>query len=425
MRPPCMRPPYSRAATATLALCVALSGCGKSLSSSRATPHGSIPLSEARYGGAASIDTTNTTRLGGANPTMDAAAVAVAAYPGLTRATQPAAVVLVDDGNWPGALAASVLAGAPLHAPLLYSEGSRLPEASSLALHTMGPTGAGGAGAPARSSLGGAQVIEIGSTAAPSGYVNRQLLGSDPAALAVKIEHLANVLRARPPRQLIVTAASGPPAMTMPAAGLAAQTGAPILFVDHGSIPPATAAELGRLGHTSIYIVGPSAVVSETVARELTRYGAVTRIAGNTPTSNAIAVGRFSDGTFGWGVVEPGHGLVFANSSRALDGPAAAPLSASGGYGPLLVLEQEEGLSGELRGYLSDLQPGSPPSGPVHGVYNHGWLIGGENAISARTQAQLDSLLEISSRPTSEPSLSSPTTPGEPAPSEPTTTPLP
>ncbi|HEY5195149.1 MAG TPA: cell wall-binding repeat-containing protein [Solirubrobacteraceae bacterium] len=405
-----MRVSYLRAAILALGLCGALTGCGKSFSA-RTTPRGSVPASVPSRGGAVSIDTTNTTRLGGATPIIDAAAVAIAAYPGLTPATRPRAAVLVDDGDWPGALAASVLTGAPLHAPLLYSEGATLPEASNLALRAMGPRGTGALGAKTSDTANRTQVIGIGQTATPPGYVTRLLTGNEPAALAVTIERLSSTLRGHAPHQVIVTAANGPPAMTMPAAGLSAQTGAPILFVSRASIPRATAAELTRLGRTAIYIVGPSAVVSKAVARELMRFGSVTRIAGATPASNAIAVARFSDGSFGWGVVEPGHGLVFANSSRPLDAPAAAPLSASGDYGPLLLLEGPDELSGELSSYLSDLQPGSPPSGPVHGVYNHGWLIGDEDAISARTQAQLDSVLGISSRPAVEPTVASPTTP--------------
>jgi hypothetical protein len=254
-------------------------------------------------------------------------------------------------------------------------------------------------------------VIGIGKTAVPSGYVTRLLTGSEPAALAVRVERLSSALRGHAPHKLIVTAVNGPAAMTMPAAGLSAQTGVPILFVRSASIPPATITELRRLGRTSIYVVGPSTVVSEAVVRGLMHFGSVTRIAGNTPASNAIAVARFSDGSFGWGVVEPGHGLVFANSSRPLDAPAAAPLSASGNYGPLLLLERPDGLSSELSSYLSDLQPGSPSSGPVHGVYNRGWLIGDEDAISARTQAQLDSALAITSKPAIEPAATSSTTP--------------
>ena len=61
--------------------------------------------------------------------------------------------------------------------------------------------------------------------------------------------------------------------------------------------------------------MGPRTVVSERVVRELRHFGPVTRIDGPTPAANAIAVARFSNGSFGWGVLEPGHGLVFANSS--------------------------------------------------------------------------------------------------------------
>jgi hypothetical protein len=411
-----MRAPLPRLATAAIIVCGALAGCGKTLP--RATPEpGSGSAAVVVTGGAASVSTANTTRLGGSNPTTDAAAIAVTVYPGLTPATRPQTVVLVDRGNWPAALAASVLAGAPLHAPLLYSDGTTLPEVSSRALREMAPMGTSSLG-PAAAGEPAAQVIQVGATATPSGYATRSLTGEDPAALAVEIERLWSVLHRHNPRRLIVTAADGPPAMTMPVAGLSAQTGTPILYADRAAIPRATSAELARLGRVSIYVVGPSTVIGERVRRQLERFGTVTRISGATPATNAIAVARFSDGSFGWGVVEPGHGFVFANAARALDGPAAAPLSATGDYGPLLLLEGPSQLGSALDGYLSDLQPGSPPSGPVHGVYNHGWLIGDESAISAVTQAQLDTVLGIiSSRPSVEPEVALPTTTSsEPAP---------
>ena len=383
-------------------LCAALGGCGKTLSP-RAAERGAGPVAAVGAQGAGGLSTKNTTRLGGSESAVDAAAVAVAVYPGLTPATRPQAVVLVDESDWAGALAASTLAGRPLHAPLLYGDRGALGQAGTQALLTMRPTGA-----PA---LGGVQVIVIGGRTAPSGYRASSLTRNDPATLAVAVEQLASALRKRAPRALIVTAADTPPAMTMPAAGLAAQTGAPILLVYRSGIPGATSAELKRLGKTSIYVVGPSSVVSERVASELGRYGAVTRIAGSDPASNAIAVARFTDGSFGWGVIEPGHGLVFANASRPLDGPAAAPLSAAGDYGPLLLLESPDRLPATLSAYLSDLQPGSPSSGPVHGVYNHGWLIGDESAISAQAQAELDTRLEISPRASVEPPIASATSP--------------
>jgi hypothetical protein len=409
---------HLRAATLVLLSCTALAGCGKALSP-RATEHAATTVQALSAHAAIGASTTNTTRLGGATPVIDAAAVAVAAYPGLTPATRPALVVMVDDNDWPAALASSVLAGTPLRAPLLYSEGSTLPQPTGMALQAMQPTGTDALGPSPSGPAGHAQVLDVGSAPAPAGYVTRSLAAAEPAALAVAIERLSSLLDSHSPHDLIVTAANGPPAMTMPAAGLSAQTGAPILFVQRSRIPHATAAELARLAGASIYVVGPRTVVSERVVRELRHFGPVTRIDGPTPTTNAIAVARFGNGSFGWGVLEPGHGLVFANSSRPLDAPAAAPLSARGDYGPLLLLEGSEALSSKLSGYLSDLQPGSPASGPVHGVYNRGWLIGDETAISATTQARLDTLLEISSRAAPETSFSSPTTPSdEPTPSE-------
>jgi hypothetical protein len=373
-------------------------GCGKGLNA-QAPGGGKGPVAAVSENGAGGLSTKNTTRLGGTTSVVDAAAVGVAVYPGLTPTTRPQAVVIVDKGNWQAALAASTLAGRPLHAPLLFSERGVLPEATTKALGVMHPTGAG--------ALEGAQVVGVGPTTVPAGYVARAVTAGSSAALAVAVERLASSLRKRMPHEVIVTASDGAPAMTTPAAGLAAQAGAPILFVRRSSVPKATAAELERLGRPAIYVVGPSSVVSEPAMRELEGLGKVTRIEGPDPSSNAVAVARFSDGVFGWGVVEPGHGLVFANAGRPLDGPAAAPLAATGDYAPLLLLEGPARLGQALGSYLSDLQPGTPPSGPVHGVYNHGWVMGDERAITATTQARIDAILEISPKEASEPTPAS------------------
>jgi hypothetical protein len=374
-------------------------GCGKGLRTQPPIGGGRGPVAAVSENGAGGLSTKNTTRLGGATSVVDAAAVALAVYPGLTPATRPQAVLLVDQSNWQAALAASTLAGRPLHAPLLFSEGGSLPEATVKALGVIHPTGV--------SALEGAKVVGVGQTTVPAGYVSRSVTGGDSAALAVTVEQLASSLRKRTPHEVIVTASDGAPAMTTPAAGLAAQTGAPILFVRKSRVPKATAAELERLGRPSLYVVGPSSVVGEPAMRELEGLGKVIRIEGSNPSSNAVAVARFSDGGFGWGVVEPGHGLVFANPDRPLDGPAAAPLAATGDYAPLLLLEGPARLGSALGTYLTDLQPGTPPAGPVHGVYNHGWVMGDERAITATTQARIDATLQISPKEASEPTPAS------------------
>ena len=292
--------------------------------------------------GVVSVATKNTTRLGGADPATDAAAVARAVYPGLTAATRPQAVVLVDEHDWPAALAASALASAPLGAPLLYADGDTLPDATVQALRAMRPLGA--------AALGGAQVIRIGTSAAvPDGYRTRELApASDPASAAAAVGRLLAVARGRAPREVILLSADAPRAVQMPAAGLSAESGAPILMLTNATIPAATAAALGSLRRPTIYVIGASFVAARTLA-ELARYGRVVHVAGSSanlpgasgssapgsggessdPVENAISVSRFADGSFGWGIHEAGHGLVFANASRPLDAPAAAPLSAT------------------------------------------------------------------------------------------------
>lgn len=398
----------ARPGTLLAVLCGALllAGCGKGARSAT-TPSRESPNKVAPVGakGAASLTTRNTTRLGGSNVAADGASVARTVYPALTPTTRPAIVLLVDERNWPAALAASVLAGPPLSAPVLFSDGSVLPEVSRETLEALAPLGA--------PSLGGVQVLQIARPAPlPKGYLTRTLAGVQPADLAASVAELLRASGAPAAHEVIVVPAGATPALAMPAAGLAAESGAPILFVTQAGVPAATARVLKELGRPAIYAIDSPQIGATTVAA-LRRFGQVTDIGageGTGAAANAIAVARFTDNQFGWGVKEPGHGLIFANASRPLDAAAAAPLSATGDYGPLLLLEGAAQIPTPLASYLGNIQPAYTAAfnfRPVRGVYNHGWLIGDEHAISAVTQAELDSLLEISPRKaSSEPSVS-------------------
>jgi hypothetical protein len=389
-------------ALAALAALAGLAGCGKEALQQPSAGGLAHKLAPVAPQGAVSVATRNTTRLGGADVADDAAAVARTVYPGLTAATRPLAVVLVDVRDWSGALAASVLASAPAGAPILFSEGATLPAVSRQTLEAMHPLGA--------PTLGGAQVIEIGTAAAlPHGYIAQRLPAGTPAATAAAIERLALTLDgSSAPTQAIVLPEAADPALAMPAAGLAAESGAPILYVAPGQpLAAPTAAALAGLHRPSIYAIDAAAIGRHTID-ELRHLGTVKTIttdgAGASvelAAQNAIAIARFTDGTFGWGIKEPGHGLVFANVARPLDAPAAALLSATGDYGPLLLLTTATQVPPALVKYLSDIQPAysDPQFPPVRGAYNHGWLIGGEGAISGVIQAEVDSVLEIRPQP--------------------------
>jgi hypothetical protein len=401
-----LRPPRTLLGLACCALLLA--GCGKGGSTSPASGGPVSRLAPVAAQGAVSLATRNTTRLGGADAATDAAAVARAVYPGLTAASRPQAIVLVDRNDWHAALAASSLAGAPLGAPLLFSDGNSLPAVTRETLQALAPLGAG--------ALGGIQVLRIGTAAPlPKPYLTRTLPPAQAVVTAAAIEGLAQTATARAPRQVIVVPDNAPRALAMPAAGLSAESGAPILFVSPARVPAPTASVLLALKRPSIYVLD-AAALGRPALSELSRLGAVTELPSGSPgeptsaSSNAIAIARFTDPQFGWGVKEPGHGLVFANQARPLDAPAAALLSATGDYGPLLLVESAAAIPPPLNAYLADIQPAYTPAfqfRPVRGVYNHGWLIGDEHAISAVTQADIDSLLEISPRKqSSEPAVS-------------------
>jgi hypothetical protein len=313
--------------------------------------------------------------------------------------------VLVDEHDWPSALAASALASAPLGAPILYADGDSLPDATVRALHAMHPIGA--------TALGGAQVVRISTSAAlPDGLRARSIArGVEPAVTAAAVQKLLATVRGGSPHQAIVVASDAPPALQMPAAALSAESGAPILLVRRNGVPAATSAALRALHRPAIYVVAPT-TLGKAAYSALARLGSVTHVTGTAgggeatsadesadPVENAISVSRFSHGSFGWGIHEAGHGLVFANVSRPLDAPAAAPLAAHGDYGPLLLLANSASVPGALTRYLSNIEPGYTAAvPPVREVYNHGWLIGDERAISALAQAELDTVLEIAPR---------------------------
>jgi hypothetical protein len=339
------------------------------------------------------IATKNTTRVAGADPIANAAGAARAVFPSTSADTRPNAVALIDARDWRAGIAGAVLASTPMRAAILLSDGLKLPAASQDALKALQPTGA--------KSPGGVQLVRVGDVARPPGLRTTQIAGADPFALARAIDAFQTSARGSPSSRVVVVSADEP-AYAMPAAAWAAKAGDSVLFVRRDSVPAETQAAIKSHDQPHIYVLGPPSAVSESTLNELKRLGTVKRIGSEDPIDNAIDFARYSDPSFGWGVVDPGHGLVFARTDRPLDAAAAAPLSVSGSYGPLLVLTSATSLDAGLSQYLLDIQPGYTRD-PVRGVYNHGWLIGDDRAISVATQARIDSLLEIKKAQTTSP----------------------
>ncbi|HSR95393.1 MAG TPA: cell wall-binding repeat-containing protein [Solirubrobacterales bacterium] len=369
-------------------------GSGGGSSSSSPAPASEAPraAAEAPSGqtpeelGYPAFATANTTRVGGSDSASNAAGVALATYPSTDPSQQPDAVTLVDADDWRTAIAASVLMAAPIRAPILVSEADGVPEPTAEALDALDPQGS--------KATKGAQAFAVGAASAPSDLQTRRIGSAGGTDGAAAIAKLRDELLGGAPQHIVVAPAAQA-AFAMPAAAWAARSGDPVLFADRDELPAPTAAALKRHPHTPVYVLGPSSAISSDVVRQIGKISdRVRRVSGEDPVANAIALARYRDGDFGWNVNDPGHGFVVAGAGDPLDAAAAAPLSASGTWGPLLLTDSADTLPAALRGYLLDVKPGYTTD-PTRAFYNHVWVIGDQEAISVNEQAEIDELAEL------------------------------
>ena len=268
-------------------------------------------------------------------------------------------------------MSAAQLMGAPLRAPLLLAQGDVLPEASKQALGRLIPTGARRAG--------GAQVIRIGSKPDLAGFKGTDVEGADYAALAQAIDRFQIAAAGRPSRDVVVAPAEQP-GFAMPAAGWAAKSGDPVLWVTRDAIPAATRAAITAHKRPRIHVLGPESAISNRVLRQLDELGSARRVGGADPVANAIAFARYPERLERRRSGPRARVRQRAAAARRRRGGGAV---GSGTYGPLLLVAAPAALPAPVEDYLLDIRPGYRTD-PVRGVYNHGWLIGDDGGDLAR-----------------------------------------
>ena len=376
-----------------LFLLIALVGPGCSTSDDEASPpqlgvQGDDEQAAEKLG-FPSTATRNTVRVGGGDPASDAAGVAGALYPATGDSDRPTAVVLVDQDDWVTGIAAAVLSGRPIGAPILLTDGKDLPPVTDDVLKRLNPKG---------SDLSrDAQVIRVGEdTARPEGYKTALIEGDTPFEAAAAIDRFFSAARARPSNDVVLYSAERGE-FAMPAAAWAARSGDAVLPVRKNGIPAPIVKALREHERPNVFVLGPESVISQKVLDQLKKRKlarAVNRIDGATAVENAIAFTRYEKGDFGWGVVVPGYNFTVASSTRPSDAAAAAALGTRGVFAPLLLSDEAEQLPSKLEEYLLSVQPGYEDN-PGQAVYNRAWVLGDDEAISVRQQAQIDQLTEL------------------------------
>ena len=336
-----------------------------------------------------STATRNTVRVGGSDAAADAAGVASALYPATGDADRPTAVVLVDEDDWATGIAASVLSGRPIGAPILLTDGSDLSSVTQDVLDRLNPKG---------SDLSrDAQVIRVGAgTARPEGFKTALIEGDNPYEAAAAIDRFFSAARAKPSNDVVLYSAEQG-GFAMPAAAWAARAGDAVLPVRKNRVPAPIVKALREHERPNVFVLGPESVIDQPVLEQLKKQKlarAVNRIEAPNAVENAIAFARYEKGDFGWGVVVPGYNFTIASTTRPSDAAAAAALGTRGVFAPLLLSDDPAELPPKLQEYLLSVQPGYEDN-PGQAVYNRAWIIGDDKALSVPQQAEIDQLTEL------------------------------
>lgn len=294
-------------------------------------------------------------RLAGGDRFETSARISASAFPG-----GAATVVIATGRNFPDALAGAALA-ARLGAPVLLVDTDAVPSPVLTELGRLHP----------------GTIVILGGTAAITASVETTLSAYGTVVRIAGAERYATAAAISaygfPDGADTVFVATGNDFVdALGGAPVAARSGAPILLVAPDSLPPATAAEIIRLGAETIVLLGGTSAVSQTVADELAGLGTVIRIAGadRYGTAAAISAYGFPDGAPG---VYVAVGTAYPD---ALSGAAAAAHRSM----PLLVAAPAS-VPGVVNDEILRLGPGEIT------------VLGGVSALSLTVQGRLSNLL--------------------------------
>ncbi|CAM4216064.1 MULTISPECIES: cell wall-binding repeat-containing protein [Bacillus cereus group] len=338
------------------------------------------------------ISLKNVTRLNTNDPLQMAVLTSQTIWPATHKENQPGAVILVPVKDWQLGIASADLIHHPNNGPILFIEKEKVPEMTLKEIKRLNPLG----------TKDGTQIMVMGDVDASileqlKEYKVKQIKETDPATFAKDVDkEYADITGSYPNSVIIGSSEEEGRLYTTPAVNWISHMPEPLLYIEKNKVPEATIEALKtRKDKANIYVLGPEKIISKEVEKELSKYGKVTRISGETPVENSIAFAKFKDEKtkFGWGFTKPGHGVSFVSSKTPDLAVAGAPFSHMGKHAPVILLEEGK-ASQPVYDFLATIQPKFKDD-PTLGPYNHGFLLGNTENISFETQGILDERLEI------------------------------
>lgn len=347
--------------------------------------------------------TKNTTRIFADDIYQNASVLTQIAYPSSFVADRPNAIILVrEDKREDGLLAASVT-HYPINAPILYVNKDSIPEATWKEMERLDPRGVF-VDDNVKVILIGDIGKEVKNKIKSKGWGFRHIEGDNPFTLSKNIDDYMAAIHGDH-RDSLIIASIDAAEYAYPAVSWNAHMGDGLFFVEKDSIPQEVKDALNaRYGKAYIYIMSDQDSISDKVMKELSTYGHVQVIPNNKDIyGNSAGFAGYKDfgknfgwwiskrnRDFGWGIAEAGHNFIFINPSDWHLVVSASVLSHKGKHGPMLLV-QGDYIPESVRNYLQTVKPSK--TAPQEQLYNHGWIIGGENLISAKLQAEIDMLL--------------------------------
>ncbi|WP_035291807.1 MULTISPECIES: cell wall-binding repeat-containing protein [Clostridiaceae] len=350
--------------------------------------------------------TSNTVRIQGKTLYGTTVAITQVAYPSSFKYNRPNAVILVRDDKMKDAMLAARISHEPINAPILYTKKEHVPEETLKEIDRLKPEGI--------FLDGNTKIIVIGNVDASvlKTLDNRKLKyrhinGDNVFALSLNIDNYLAALNGDHRDAVIITSIENPQ-YALPQAAWSSHSGDGFFFIQKDKIPKEVEKALkNRHGKAYIYILGGQELILNSTEKQLSKYGHVQRIPlGNDVYSTSVGFASYKDlgknfawwigkrpRDFGWGISEPGHNFIFVNPKQWQIAVTSTVLSHKGKHAPILLVQENE-IPDVVKNYLQVIKPAY--NSPQEHVYNSGWIIGSEDAISNLTQTKIDELLEIS-----------------------------
>jgi hypothetical protein len=370
------------------------------------------PLDASTLQGSDLLELTGTMgRLSGDDPLQTAVVYSQTIYAAAQDKDRPGAVVLVRDDDPATAIAVTRLQHFPVNAPMLFvsGNGTVIPQQTEHELERLDPEGV--------MMDNNVQVYLAGNisrTVADEirdefGYAVRRIHADDPIAFTEALSEFLAVMDSNQP-DIVLVASLEALEYAYPAANWNAHMGQGLAFVTPDGVPDETRRILERSwpNYPYIYVFAPESIVGQDIMADLSQYGHVQRIPGETPQEMAVRWAGYKDSglktswwvgyqsrSVGWGYAEPGHNILLATPNDWRVVVPSGVLSHMGKHAFLILTEPDGTLPGAARSYLEVIRP--TRTHPSQQVFNYGWVLGRE--VPGETMREVSNLLGVANTP--------------------------